>query len=250
MTSTGWRRRWAAIQSASPMAKMPTATTTMSTPSASCRTPPVSRAWPVDRSRPTRPMVRPMNRPMKPRSLDEPSTAVTRTSERSMIAKYDAAPISTAISASDGVRNATSRVPIVPAMNGRSPPWRAPAPRALLGHLVALDGCHHRRRLTRCVEQDRRGGAAVHAAVVDAGEQDERLRRLEAEGDRQQQRDRHGRADARQHAHEGAQQDADGGEGEVLRREGVGHAVEEKLQSVHQRIPSRIPGGSGTSRPT
>ena len=41
-----------------------------------------------------------------------------------------------------------------------------------------------------------------------------------------------------------------GGEGEVLRREGVGEAVEEQVQGVHQRIPSRIPGGSGTSRPT
>ena len=40
--------------------------------------------------------------PMKPRSLDEPSTAVTSTSDSSMIAKYDAAPISTATSASEG----------------------------------------------------------------------------------------------------------------------------------------------------
>ena len=58
-----------------------------------------------------------MKSPMKPRSLDSPSTLVTRTTESSMIAKYDGAPILTAWSASAGVKNATSRVPMVPAMN-------------------------------------------------------------------------------------------------------------------------------------
>ena len=52
---------------------------------------------------------------------------------------------------------------------------------------------------------------AVHAAVVDAGEHDERRGRLEAERHRQQQRHGHGRADARQDADEGAEEHADGG---------------------------------------
>ena len=42
---------------------------------------------------------------------------MTSTSESSMIAKYDGAPILTAWSAIAGVKNATSRVPMVPAMN-------------------------------------------------------------------------------------------------------------------------------------
>ena len=42
ITSIGLRRRWAAVHNASPMAKTPTATTTMSMPSASSSRPPVS----------------------------------------------------------------------------------------------------------------------------------------------------------------------------------------------------------------
>ena len=116
ITSTGLRRRWAAVHIASPIAKTPTATTTMSMPSASSSMPPVSRAWPVERSMPTSPIVRPMKSPMKPRIFEVPSTLVTSTSESSMIAKYDGAPIFTACSAIAGVKNATSRVPMVPAM--------------------------------------------------------------------------------------------------------------------------------------
>ena len=46
---------------------------------------------------------------------------------------------------------------------------RAPLPR----HLVAVEAGHHRGRLARQVEQDRRGRAAVLRAVIDAGEHDE-----------------------------------------------------------------------------
>ena len=53
---------------------------------------------------------------MNPRSRDEPSTLVTRTIAISMIARYDGAPISTAMSASAGAKNTTSSVPMVPAM--------------------------------------------------------------------------------------------------------------------------------------
>ena len=101
---------------------------------------------------------------------------------------------------------------------------RAPA----LGHLVALDRGRHRRRLARRVEQDRRRRAAVHPAEVDAGEHDEGARRLlEVEGDRQQQRDRQRRPDAGQHADERAEQHADGGERQVLRREDGPEAVDQ-----------------------
>ena len=58
-----------------------------------------------------------MKSPAKPRIFDSPSTLVTSTSESSMIAKNDGAPILTACSARAGVKKATSRVPMVPAMN-------------------------------------------------------------------------------------------------------------------------------------
>jgi hypothetical protein len=67
------------------------------------------------------------------------------------------------------------------------------------GHLVAFDRRHHRGRLARRVQQDRGRRAAVHAAVEDPGEEDERLHRLQPVRDRQQQRDRHRRSDPRQH---------------------------------------------------
>ena len=54
---------------------------------------------------------------MNPRSREEPRTLVTSTIAIRVIARYDAAPISTATSARAGAKNTTSRVPIVPAMN-------------------------------------------------------------------------------------------------------------------------------------
>ena len=84
----GWRRRCAATQSASPTAKMPTATTTTSMPSASCGMPKVSRCWPVTESMPTRPMASPMTSEAKPADAwTMPSTAVTAMKASSMIAK-------------------------------------------------------------------------------------------------------------------------------------------------------------------
>ena len=117
------------------------------------------------------------------------------------------------------------------------------AARAGLGHLVALDRGDHRGGLARGVQQDRGGRAAVHAAVVDAGEHDERAGRLQGVGDRQQQRDGHGRADAGQHADGGAEEDADQGVEQVRRGQRGGEPVHQGGPDVHQSIPSRMPGG-------
>ena len=117
-------------------------------------------------------------------------------------------------------------------------------------HEVALEGRHHRRGLARCVEQDRGRRAAVHAAVVDAGEHDEGRDRLEAVGHGQQQRHRHGRADARQDADEGAEEHADDGVEQVLRGEDGREAVHEQAEVLHQSTPSRIPAGRMTPRPS
>lgn len=81
------RRRCAATQRASPMAKSPTATITTSIPSASWSEPKVSRCWPVIWSRPTSPMVRPMRSEARPRIREEPRTEVTAMKASTMMAK-------------------------------------------------------------------------------------------------------------------------------------------------------------------
>ena len=122
-------------------------------------------------------------------------------------------------------------------------------PSTPLGHEVALDGGDDRGALTGGVEQDRGRRPAVHAAVVDAGEHDEGLRRLERVGDGEQQRDRHGRADARQHADGRAEQHAEEGVEQVDRRQRRGEALDEGVDAVHQRIPFSSPTGSLIPRP-
>ena len=87
MISAGLRRMCAATHSASPTAKMPTATSTTSIPSASSGSPKVSRCCPVVESMPTRPIIRPMASEANPRIRDAPSTAVTAMKARIMMAK-------------------------------------------------------------------------------------------------------------------------------------------------------------------
>ena len=118
-----------------------------------------------------------------------------------------------------------------------------------LGHLVALEGGDDRGRLTGGVEQDRRRRPAVHAAVEDAAEQDQRLLDGQPVGDRQQQGHRHGRADAGEHPDGRAHDDPEQREEEVHRRDDVGEAAEQCGEVVHQRIPSRMPAGRLTPRP-
>ena len=60
---------------------------------------------------------------------------------------------------------------------------------AVLGHLEAFQRRDHGAGFARGVEQDGGGGAAVHGAVVDAGEQDEGGLRRHLEGDRQEKGD-------------------------------------------------------------
>ena len=115
MTSSGRRRRCAATHRASPTAKIATATTTMSMPSASSGLSKVRRAWPV--VVPTSPIASPSPSEMNPRSLESPSTEVTATSASSMSAKYDGAPRTTTHSATVGASATSSTVLIVPATN-------------------------------------------------------------------------------------------------------------------------------------
>ena len=117
------------------------------------------------------------------------------------------------------------------------------------GHLVALDRGDHRRRLARCVQQDRRGRAAVHAAVEDAREHDERRAGADVVGDGQQQRHRHRRADTRQHADGGAQQHSDHGVQQVHRRGGFGEPLQQPVEVVHLQNPVQDACGQRDSEP-
>ena len=178
--------------------RSPTATTTMSMPSASCGWPKVRRCWPVTLSIPTSPMASP-----SPSDAEaaQPGGAQDR-GDGQQRQQHDGEVVGRAQAdrepghdrRADHQQRRADRAGDERADGGGRERLRGPA---RLGHLVALDGRHHRGRLPGRVEQDRGGGAAVHAAVVDAGEHDEGAGRLQRVGDRQQQRHGHGRADAR-----------------------------------------------------
>ena len=109
---------------------------------------------------------------------------------------------------------------------------------ALARHQVALERGHDGRRLAGRVEQDRGGRAAVHGAVVDAGEHDEGGGRVEVEGDRQQQGDGQRRPDPGQHAHGRAERDPDRRPHQVEGRERDGEALAERGERLHPRKAS------------
>ena len=83
------------------------------------------------------------------------------------------------------------------------------APLPLPRHRIAVEGGGHRPRLARDVEEDRRDGAAEERAPVEAREQDDGRGRRHREGERQQDRHAVGAAQARQHADDGAERDAE-----------------------------------------
>jgi hypothetical protein len=90
---------------------------------------------------------------------------------------------------------------------------------------------------------------AVHAAVEDAGEHDERVRRLHPVGEGQQQRDGHRRADAGQDPDGGAHGDADERDEQARRRQNIAEPVEQAGQVVDHNIPWSIPAGRLTPSP-
>ena len=110
-------RRCAAIQSASPTANRATAMTTTSMPPESSGWPNVSRGCPVVASRPTSPMVNPMNSEASPRMRLEPSTVLTATKAKTIIAKYEGAPSPIAIATTNGATKTSAPVASVPATN-------------------------------------------------------------------------------------------------------------------------------------
>ena len=103
---------------------------------------------------------------------------------------------------------------------------------SLAGHLVAIEAGDDRRRFARHVDEDRRRRAAVLRAVVDAGQHDQRGHRLQRIGRRQQHRDGRDGADARQHADERAEHDADQCVEKVDRRQRDAEAQGEMTQQI------------------
>ena len=112
-----------------------------------------------------------------------------------------------------------------------------------LGHLVALERGRHRCALAGRVDQDGGGRSAIHAAVIDAGEHDQRAAGIELVGHRQQQRDGERGTDAGQHAHRGAEEHADQRIKQIHRLDGDGHAVGERGKRFHYISLSRGPAG-------
>ncbi len=137
-------------------------------------------------------------------------------------------------------------VATVPAMKEPIAAMPSACPRApLTGHLVAVERRDDGRRLAGNVDEDGRRRAAVLRAVVDAGKHDEGADRVEAEGDRQQHRDRGDRADARQDADQRADDAADEAEADVLEGQGDGEAeAEVEMRSIMAQI---VPSWPATS---
>ncbi len=100
-------------------------------------------------------------------------------------------------------------------------------------HLVALERGDDRGAFAGGVEQDRRGRTPIHAAIIDAGEHDERPGRIELIGDRQEQCDGQCGADAGQHAHGGAERYADECVEKVHRLGSDQQPLQQEIESTH-----------------
>src|SRR5262249_4504859 len=108
---------------------------------------------------------------------------------------------------------------------------------AVTGHLVALERRDDGGALAGRVEENRRSRAAVHRAVIDAGEKNECRGRLDLEGDRQEQRDGQRRAEAGKDADRSSQRGADQAPQEIHRSERDRKAVEKLREGIHLSCP-------------
>ena len=186
-------------------------------PSSSSVTPKVKRCAPLFTSMPTRPRIRPTI--TMPIAFSTERLAITTAPIRpsTISEKYSAGPNCVAMAASGAASSAQIRVATVPAMNEPIAAIASAGPgTALPRHLVTVDAGHHRRCFARQVDKDRRGRAAILRTVVDAGQHDQRGRRRQRVGDRQQHGDGRHRPYARQHPDQRAEQDADEAVEQVL----------------------------------
>ena len=99
----------------------------------------------------------------------------------------------------------------------------------------------------RDVEQNRSGNGAIHGAVVEAGQHDQAGLGRHVVGDRQQDGDGGDGADARQHAQEVAERDAEEAIEQVLQRSGFAQPDGEIVDQVHPRHQASIGSGIDSS---
>ncbi|MNE44982.1 hypothetical protein D3C80_1392470 [compost metagenome] len=103
---------------------------------------------------------------------------------------------------------------------------------------MAVQAGHHRRRLARQVDQDRRGRTAVLGAVVDPREHDQRRRGRQPISDGQQHGDGRHRTQAGQHADQSAQGDADQAVQQVVEGKGGLQSQAEVVEQFHVYLTS------------
>src|SRR5262249_20510808 len=114
---------------------------------------------------------------------------------------------------------------------------------SLPGHDVPVETRDDRGRLAWNIDEDGRGRAAVHGAVVDAGQHDDRGDRRHRERRGQKESDRRSGAESRQNPDQRADEDPDEAVEEVDRLERNLKAVEDAPEDVDAEKRS-APGGS------
>ena len=150
-----------------------------------------------------------------------PARPTTRVRPSTIRPKNSGGPKESATRASGGAATTSTTVATVPPMNEPMAAMRERRPRPPLpGHLVAVDRGDRGGGLAGDAHQHGGDRAAVHGAVVDRRQHDDGAGRVEAEGQRQEDRDPGDRADAGQDADRGADDAADEREQQVRRPEG------------------------------
>src|SRR6266481_3689869 len=200
----------------SPMPKRPITATMKSNPFMRSVKPKVIRSVPVTMSSPTAARMKPIRIDTSDLSALPPPSPTKDEKVRSWMAKNSGGPNLSATSARRGAKS-------VIRTTANSAPTKDDGKAAERGG--------HRPGLARDVEQDGRDGAPEERAPVEAREQDDGRRRRHGEGQRQQDGDPVGAAEARQHADDGAERDADDGEKEVVRLKRDLEAEEEVLET-------------------
>ena len=109
---------------------------------------------------------------------------------------------------------------------------------ALLRQRVPVEGGRHRPRFAWDVEQDRADAAAEQRPPVDRRQHDDGGGLVHREGQRQQDGDAVGAADAGQEAEQHAEQDADHHVAHIHGREQHLEAVQQRKERVQQGLPS------------
>ncbi len=184
----------------------------------------------------TRPIA-PLSRPLSSEASVRPATM---DSAKTKSEKYSHGPNWSANAASGPVAPTRKNAPSSPPMNdAQVPSQMRPAGLAPARHREAVERRRHRRRLAGNAEQARGDEAARLAAHVDADHRGEARERVQAEGERQHDDDRHRDGHAGQHAADQPDRGADDERHEVLELEDLAEAREERAE--HRSEPGQAP---------